>query len=159
MMAFTGGGNQPVAPMLPGSLINARLGFTGQRRASDPFSPSSVSRSSSSTLTLQNKSPESQAWPSISSLTAGKTVLSGLKAVPDVSQGIASNQALGYLRTASLPHVPPQDQVAPGVTQQTETHAMSNPRKCVKSLHEDLHAWQMHMRAECAQVLAETGND
>ncbi len=129
-MAFSAQGcSQPVSPFLPGSLIGARLGFSGHRRASDPFSASSVSRSSSSTPTAHNRSPESQQWQSPLSVTAAKATIAGIKSAADASQGIACNQALGYLRTASLPHVPTQPQLAAGLMQHMETPAMSNPRK------------------------------
>ena len=129
MMAFSPGGGQPITPFLPGSLISARLGFTGQRRASDPFNPPSVSRSSSSTPTTQVKTPESLQGQSISTLNATKAITTGIKSSLDSTQGIASNQALDYLRTASLPHVPTQPQLALGLLQQFQTPAMSNPRE------------------------------
>ena len=125
-MAFAPGGSQPPSPFLPGSLISTRLGFHGQRRASDPFSPSSGSRSSSSTHTGQTKSPE---YSSLASMMAAKIDMAGVRMSADATQGIASHQALGYLRTASLPHVPTQA-LAPGLMQQVETPAMANPRKC-----------------------------
>lgn len=126
-MAFSQGGNQPVAPFLPGSLIGTRLGFSGQRRASDPFSPASVSRSSSSTPTTHNRSPESQQWQGASGVAAAKANMVGFNSAPGSPQGIASNQALGYLRTASLPHVPTQ--LAAGMLPLLETPATSNHRK------------------------------
>ena len=128
MMAFAGGpgGGQPVSPMLPGTLINARLVFTGQRRASDPFSPSSVSRSSSSTPTVQNRSPESQAWPSISSLAGAKASLAGFKVAADsaLSQGIGSNQTLAY-PMASLPHYPTHPAGSPGTADRDACYEQS----------------------------------
>lgn len=123
-MAFSPNGSQPPSPFLPGSLIGARLGLHMQRRASDPFSPSSGSMSSSSTHTVQGKSPEHQ---SLASMMAAKINMAGVKTSADATQGIASQQALGYLRTASLPHVPTQPLLASGFLQQVETPAMTNP--------------------------------
>ena len=137
MMAFSAqAGSQPVLPFLHGSLIGPRLGFSGHRRASDPFSASSASRSSSSTpTTAHNRSPESQQWQSPFAVTAAKATMAGIKSAADASQGIASNQALGYLRTASLPHVPTQPQLAAGLLQHEQTPAMSNPRKLLPVMH------------------------
>ena len=60
--------------------------------------------------------------------------MAGMKTAADASQGFASNQALAYLRTASLPHVPTQPQLAAGLMH-VETPAMSNPRKLLPVMH------------------------
>lgn len=124
MMAFAPGGSPPPNPFLPGSLIGARLGFHN-RRASDPFSCSG-SRSSSSTI--PGKNPESQ---SLAGMMAAKSNMGGVRSSADLTMGPASSYAsvLGYLRTASLPHVPTQPALVPGLSQQTETPAMANPRE------------------------------
>ena len=58
-----------------------------------------------------------------------KVNMAGVRSSADATQGIASQQALGYLRTASLPHVPTQLPLAAGLLQQMETPAMANPRE------------------------------
>lgn len=134
-MAFSAqGGSQSAFPFLPGSLIGARLGFSGHRRASDPFTASLASRPSSSSPTAHSRSPETQQWQSPFGVTAAKTTMAGMKTAADASQGFASNQALAYLRTASLPHVPTQPQLAAGLMH-VETPAMSNPRKLLPVMH------------------------
>ena len=126
MMAFSSGGSQPPSPFLPGSLIGARLGCHN-RRASDPFSCSG-SRSSSSTHTIPGKNPESQ---SLAGMLAAKSNRGGVRSSADLTAGpaLSSASVLGYLRTASLPHVPTQPSLVPGMSQQTETPAMANPRE------------------------------
>ncbi|KAL3161919.1 hypothetical protein ABBQ38_009004 [Trebouxia sp. C0009 RCD-2024] len=125
MMAFSPEGTQPLTPFLPGSLVDARLGFH-MCKASDPFSGSG-SRSSSSTHTGPGKSSDPQ---SLASLTPAKSNTGAPRPSADVALGAASSpgSALGYLRTASLPHVPTQPLLAPGLSQQSETPAMAHPR-------------------------------
>ena len=131
MMAFSSGGSQPPSPFLPGSLIGARLGFHN-RRASDPFSGSG-SRSSSSSHTVPGRNPEPQ---SLSGIVAAKSNRGGVKSSADLAMGpaLSSASVLGYLRTASLPHVPTQPSLVPSLSQHTETPAMANPRESTQWL-------------------------
>lgn len=125
-MAFSPEGAHPLTPFLPGSLVDARLGFH-MCKASDPFSGSG-SRSSSSTHTGPGKSPDHR---SQASLTAAKSNTGSLRPSADVALGAASppGSALGYLRTASLPQVPTQALLPPAVSQQSEPPAAASPRE------------------------------
>jgi len=132
-MAFSPEGSQPQAPFLPGSLVDARLGFH-MCKASEPFSGSG-SRSSSSTHTGPGKSSDPQ---SLASLTPAKSNTGGLlRPSAELGLGAASSpgSALGYLRTSSLPHVPTHPLLAPGLSPQSETPAMANPRECPPSVY------------------------
>ena len=144
MMAF---GSQPPSPFLPGSLINARLGFSS-RRASDPFSGSG-SRSSSSTHTGPGRNAESQ---SLAGMVTAKSNMGGVKSSADLPMGpTLSASGLGYLRTASLPHVFTQQSLDPSLSQQTETPAMANPRESMQwvalartgigCVYQQMHVW------------------
>ena len=64
-------------------------------------------------------------------MMAAKSNMGGVKPSHDLTMGpaLSSASALGYLRTASLPHVPTHLSLVPGSSQQTETPATANPRE------------------------------
>ena len=130
-MAFNPGGIPN--PLLPAHLIPARLHGSHQRRASDPFNPTLYSRSNSSTPTAQANPPDTEQWQSMADLMrTGAAAAAGARVAGEPSAGLAGAQSLdsmGYLRTASLPHVPTQPLTAIGLIPPVETPAMTNPRE------------------------------